>query len=57
MRPILFKCTNTGMQVQALIPETDDTEPAGRQFHAVECTACHRIHLINLATNKLFGET
>lgn len=52
MSNILFRCPNTGMNVQHPI-----CEPAsGARAEAVlvvHCPACARIHLINVATGEL----
>jgi hypothetical protein len=56
MRPIIFKCTNTGLRVQALLPDPEEGESDERKFQTVPCNACNGMHLINIATGKLLGE-
>ncbi len=51
-RQILFKCPQTGMNVQHRLGD----EPADRTHVSVHCPACTRLHLIDRATGKLAGE-
>jgi len=54
-RPILFKCPQTGMNVQHSLPESNADEPEGTH-RSVVCPACHRLHFINSSTGKLLGQ-
>ncbi len=49
----MFRCPNTGMNVQQLVE--DDPDPAHDVFVSVKCPACGRIHFVNLLTHKLLG--
>ena len=51
-RQIVFKCPQTGMNVQHRLGE----EPAGHTHISVSCPACTRLHLIDRTTGKLLGE-
>jgi len=52
MSNILFRCPNTGMNVQHSITEPASGTSAGA-IAVVNCPACARIHLINVATGEL----
>ena len=53
-RPILFKCPNTGMNVQHWLAETSKAAP---DLHvSVTCPACAKVHFIQSSTGKLLGE-
>lgn len=52
--PILFKCPNTGMNVQHRLEDVQESEKA--RYSSVACPACTRIHFIHNATGKLLGE-
>jgi hypothetical protein len=53
MAPFLYRCPNTGLDVQGFTVEQvrDDTET----FEAVTCTACSRVHLVNPKTGRVLG--
>jgi hypothetical protein len=52
--PILFKCPQTGINVQHWL-EAGPNEPEG-SHKSVVCPACTNLHFINSATGKLLGE-
>ncbi len=54
MKPYVFRCPNTGLEVQgwAVATEPDD---AREKFEAVECLACGRLHMVNPRTGKTLG--
>jgi hypothetical protein len=54
-RPILFKCPQTGMNVQHSLPATDDDEPRGTH-KSIVCPACSKLHFLNRLTGKLLGQ-
>jgi hypothetical protein len=54
-RPILFKCPQTGMNVQHWLPATDDDEPKGTH-KSIVCPACSKLHFLNSSTGKLLGQ-
>jgi len=51
MSNTLFRCPNTGMNVQHLIGELSSEKE--RAVVVVTCPACARIHLVNAATGEL----
>jgi hypothetical protein len=54
-RPIIYKCPQTGMNVQHWLPAASDDAPKATHGSVV-CAACHRLHFINNLTGKLLGE-
>ncbi|WP_325627665.1 hypothetical protein [Bradyrhizobium sp.] len=54
-RPIIYKCPQTGMNVQHWLPAVSD-DAAKATHGSVVCAACHRLHFINNLTGKLLGE-
>ena len=55
MKPVLYRCPNTGEMVQHLVADEPDTEDEHR-YDAVECPACSFLHFINPATGKIMGD-
>lgn len=54
MMPLVYRCPNTGFQVQAWSPEEHpETEHI---YETVTCIACQRVHLVNRETGKVAGE-
>ena len=53
MRPFLFCCPNTRLNVQAFV--ADDIADAD-VFRSVECAACRRLHLVNPKTGRVAGD-
>jgi hypothetical protein len=53
-RPILFRCSQTGMNVQHWLADAPDK--ADETHAPVRCPACTRIHFVNTSTGKLLGE-
>jgi len=52
--PILYKCPNTGMNVQHRLASVPEGE---KDRHSpVVCLACSRIHFIHNSTGKLLGD-
>ena len=53
MPPFLYRCPNTGNNVQAWA----DDEPDDDDFTYVQvrCLACAQLHLVNLKTGKVLG--
>jgi hypothetical protein len=47
---IVFRCPETGMNVQTHLEKQERTE--GRRFASVACPACTRLHFIDLASGK-----
>jgi len=57
MAHVLFRCPNTGANVQHLL----DGGPSGaerspHEYESVTCLACTRLHFVNRLTGKLLGE-
>lgn len=54
MAAFIYRCPNTGMNVQGWIadePTTDEEEA----FEPVNCTVCACLHLVNPKTGKVLG--
>jgi hypothetical protein len=54
MAPILYRCPNTGLNVQGWVADVP-AEKSGETFEPVSCLACTRIHLVNAKTDKVLG--
>ena len=54
MIPFLYRCPNTGRQVQGYVADdpTEDTD----EYQSVACLACTRTHFVNPNTGKVLGE-
>ena len=50
MAPVLYRCPNTGLNVQAWVADDDDLT-----FVQVTCFACAQAHLVNPKTGKVLG--
>jgi hypothetical protein len=50
MPAILYRCPNTGYQVQGWVE--DDLVAADISYTAISCLACGRLHLVNPKTGK-----
>jgi hypothetical protein len=53
-RPVLFRCPETGMNVQHWLAGTPDY--AKDSHSPVECPACTGMHFIHNSTGKLLGD-
>lgn len=65
MAKLIFRCVQTGMNVQVWLP---DTAPADRadshqadshaadSYESVTCPACTRLHLVNKVTGRILGD-
>jgi hypothetical protein len=49
-RTFLYRCPNTGQNVQGWSADEDDP------YQSFQCIACTRVHLVNLKTGKVLGE-
>ncbi|MBW7973842.1 hypothetical protein [Bradyrhizobium sp. BR 10289] len=56
MSNILFRCPNTGMNVQHFVAEPS-SKKEDAAIMVVNCPACTRIHLVNGATGELARDT
>lgn len=54
MRPILFQCPVTGLNVQHLL--ADVPEDKKDCYQTVQCPACTRLHFIHNSTGKPLGQ-
>jgi len=55
MANLIFRCTQTGMNVQVWLPDEAPAE-RGDSYEAVTCPACARVHLVNKTTGKTLGD-
>jgi hypothetical protein len=53
MAPFLYRCPNTGHNVQAWVAE--EVPPDNEIFQTLTCIACLQVHLVNPATGKVLG--
>lgn len=53
--PIIFQCPKTGFSVQALLSQNEGNDESTRYYESVVCSACDRMHFLNLKTGKLLG--
>ncbi len=54
MATFLYRCPNTGLQVQGYVAE-DPTEDDAEAYESLKCLACTRMHLVNPKTGKVLG--
>jgi hypothetical protein len=53
MAPFLYRCPNTGFQVQGW---SADEEPSNSEvYESLTCLACGRSHLVNPKTGRVLG--
>jgi hypothetical protein len=52
MPPFLYRCPNTGLNVQGFVTD-DPTEDDA--FKPITCVVCTRVHLVNPKTGKVLG--
>jgi RNase P subunit RPR2 len=55
MPPFLYRCPNTGFQVQGLATDEDGSEGANDVF-VVTCLMCGWAHFVNPKTGEMPGE-
>lgn len=55
MAKLIFRCVQTGMNVQVWLPDAEPTDQAD-SYEAVTCPACTRLHLVNKSTGKILGD-
>jgi hypothetical protein len=53
MAPFLYRCPNTGRQVQSWV--ADDPAEDDDTYQTVTCLACGGLHLVNPKTSKVVG--
>ena len=54
MAPFIYRCPNTGMNVQGWVDD-DPTEGGGETYQSITCTICTRIHLVDPKTGRVLG--
>jgi len=54
MATILYRCPNTGLQVQGWFADNGSAN-GNVTYEAVSCTACRQLHLVNPMTGKTLG--
>jgi len=54
MGNIIFKCPQTGLNVQHWLDEEEPDDPSSA-YETVVCKACSRLHFINRSSGKLLG--
>jgi len=54
MGTFLFRCPNTGQNVQAWVAD-DPAEFDENTYETITCTACRQVHLINPKTSRVLG--
>ena len=55
MATFLYRCPNTGLQVQGYVAEDLSTEDDAEAYELLKCLACTRMHLVNPKTGKVLG--
>jgi len=55
MGNIIFKCPQTGLNVQHWLDEEEPADPSSA-YETVACKACSRLHFINRSSGKLLGQ-
>jgi len=55
MGKLIFRCVQTGMNVQMWLPEAAPTDRTD-SYEAVRCPSCGRIHLVNKITGKMLSD-
>ena len=55
MAKLIFRCVQTGMNVQVWLPETAPPDRTD-SYEVVTCPACGRIHLVNKITGKMLSD-
>ncbi len=55
MASFLFRCPNTGMNVQGWVADDPGKKSPDETYDTVMCSACARTHLVNAKTGKVLG--
>jgi hypothetical protein len=58
MAAFLYRCPNTGRQVQGWLADDPTDCPDGDNadtYQSLACLACTRVHLVNPETGKVLG--
>jgi len=56
MTTFVYRCPNTGLNVQGWVADDPTEEGETERFEAVSCLACTRLHMVNPKTGKVLGE-
>jgi hypothetical protein len=56
MPPFLYRCPNTGFNVQGFASNAHESEGDDHIFVGVTCLACGLVHLVSPKTGKTAGE-
>lgn len=54
MAPLLFRCPNTGLNVQGWLAE-EGPDDEHETYESVTCIACGQFHFVNRATGRVLG--
>jgi hypothetical protein len=57
MPPFIYRCPNTGYNVQGWDPGDDKSEGANKVFVGVTCLLCGLVHFVNPKTGKTASES
>ena len=55
MARLIFRCVQTGMNVQVWLPEETPSDRVD-SYESVTCPACARLHLVNKTTGRILGD-
>jgi hypothetical protein len=55
MGNVIFKCPNTGLNVQHWLDDNEPENPSPA-YETVVCQGCNRLHFINRSNGKLLGQ-
>jgi hypothetical protein len=55
MASLLYRCPNTGLQVQGWLDDTPDTELGKESYQGERCPACGKLHFVNAKSGKILG--
>jgi hypothetical protein len=52
--PFIFRCPNTGRNVQGFLAE--EIAKDINTYNSITCLACRQLHLVNPTTGKVLGD-
>ncbi|MGZ5876379.1 MAG: hypothetical protein ACXWKP_30305 [Bradyrhizobium sp.] len=55
MGNIIFKCPQTGLNVQHWLDDAEPEDPSSA-YETVVCKACSRLHFVNRSSGRLLGQ-
>jgi hypothetical protein len=56
MATLIYRCPNTGMNVQGWFADEVAAKADEHAFVSTSCTACAHTHLVNPRTGKVIGD-